>query len=142
MDEINIIFVYLRSWLDKYLFHKTALGMSFFDTNYLKSARIILLPTVCLFLNTFENSIFPQIRKRPICSKLFRLEENHHFDSEDNTMEIIHYISKEGIRNSTLTGYAGAKLTVTALTPGEIRLVWCGHHKTFFYILEILLKWK
>ena len=24
----------------------------------------------------------------------------------------------------------------------HIKLVWCGHHKIFFYILEILLKWK
>ena len=24
----------------------------------------------------------------------------------------------------------------------ETKLVWCGHHKTFFYVIEILLKWK
>ena len=37
----------LKSWLDKYLFHKTALGMSFL-TWIITSARNILLPTVLL----------------------------------------------------------------------------------------------
>ena len=36
-----------RSWLDKYLFYKTALNMSFL-TRTISSARIILLPTVLL----------------------------------------------------------------------------------------------
>ena len=34
-----------RSWLDKYLFHKSTLGMNFL-TRIISCARIILLPTV------------------------------------------------------------------------------------------------
>ena len=45
------------SWLDKYLFHKTALGQSFLK-RIISSAQIILLRTVCLSqLRTFRDGL-------------------------------------------------------------------------------------
>ena len=76
-----------RSWLDKYLFHKNALNMSFL-TGLISSARIILLPTVSIlfgFLSTpVEKYKLPKLFTALL--SMFRQQQNCSY-TWDNTCD-------------------------------------------------------
>ncbi|GFS85119.1 uncharacterized protein NPIL_379101 [Nephila pilipes] len=63
-----------------------------------------------------------QIQNRPICEKIFRKDEERHFDSlsnhPSNVMEIL-YHTGDGLDNKTLSGYPGFTFTFTAFTKGS-----------------------
>lgn len=63
--------------------------------------------------------IFRQFGGITKCEALYRADEERHFISKGNNLQMKYHVSKDGIGNSTHTTHPGFVFTITAVMEGE-----------------------